>query len=233
MVIATSITKAYLERSKPFFESVVKYWPGKRVCFTIGFTAIIEGWDCIETPLPECKWQPVNRVDYASLQHGEWVKCYKPDDPNEMIMFVDSDMILQREWDLTFPPVNGVWVTQCSYPQLTLMKVVGNLKPKRRADKIFAKYRISLQREFCACLILAKYSTWQRIYHHCYYLYPLLEDFVHHAAWQLLINAAISNNMKAVLLPPFVCNAEWYEGSTMIDGKVDGEIVYFNHTKFN
>ena len=77
-------------------------------------------------------------------------------------------------------------------------------------------------------------------------MYEFLDNFTHHAAWQLLINTAVYNHFKPYLLPPFMVNASWYEGTmaAVIDGKLtiecDGkngtivdEVVYFNHSKFN
>lgn len=233
MLIATSITQSYLERSQPFFKSTVEYAHNvRRICFTIGFDTTIEGWECIETPLPECKWQPTNRESFHTLQHGEWVK-YLSLPADEMVLFIDSDMILQRTLDLDFPLTDKVLVTQCSYPALNLWQVVKNLKCKKRADKFFEKYKCFAQREFCAAFILTSYKSWEVIYNKCYYMYDMLDNFTHHAAWQLLINTAISVNLDVRLLPPFVCNAQWYEGTEMKEGYVGEEQVYFNHTKFN
>lgn len=252
MILSTSITQSYLERSQPFFASAVNYWPGRRICFTIGFTADIEGWETIQVT-PECKWRPKNRQDYYSMQHGEFITYLNDVPHDEMVLFCDSDMILQRPFDLEMPATNRVLVTACSFPQLKLFEVIKNLKCKRRPDKFYKKYSAFIQREFCACWIMAKVSTWRSIYAHCKELYPMLNDFEHHAAWQLLINTAVTNNMQVSLLPEFICNASWYTGTKAYgnplqvedkriafagDGpedmsEVNIETVYFNHTKFN
>lgn len=237
MVICTSITKDYLEKSKPFFESVSKYFWGKKICFCIGFTvAEIKGWEIITVNEVECKWQPRNRPDYASLQHGEFIKHYNFSN-DEMIIFVDSDMILQKRMDLKFPVTDSVLVTRCSYPAKRLFQVVADLKCKKRADKFFNKYKTVAQMEFCAAFLMARASTWQKIYRHSSELYDMLKCFDHHAAWQLLINAAISNNLHVKILPDFICNADWYEGTKAVNDKgvlkIGKEPVYFNHTKFS
>lgn len=245
MILCTSITSNYLERSQPFFTSAVKHWPHRRICFTIGFIATIEGWETIQVQ-PECEWRPKNRSTYYSLQHGEFIKHMRSVNPEEMILFCDSDMILQRPFDLDMPATNKILVTGCSWPQLKLMEVVGNLKPARRADKVIKKWGILVQREFCGCFIIAKAKIWLSIYHRCKELYPLLNEFEHHAAWQLLVNLAIHGTFKMVLLPEHICNASWYEGTRAAGSPlsvdvmsigdqsvVSKEVVYFNHTKFD
>lgn len=249
MIIATSITADYLDRSKPFFESVNKFMPitgkdgepNRRLCFTIGFATTIKGWECIETQYSECTWQPANRTDFHTLQHGEFVR-YLPDDiePDEMLLFCDSDMILQHEFDLTFPSMRGIMVTNCSWPALPLRQVVKNLKGKAGTVR---QYDIKKQyNEFCACFIIATVARWEDIYRASRGLYPLLDAFKHHAAWQLLINLAILRNFRAFLLPPHLCNATWYTGTGMMnDGTIfvergnnmEVEMVYFKHTKFD
>ena len=231
MVICTSITKSYLEKSQPFFQSVNQHYTGRKVCFTIGFNAKIEGWETISV-LPQFNWRPKNREDYYSLQHGEFIQHLNVDD-EEMILFLDSDMILQREWDLEFPPTDAFLVTLCSYPPLKLFEVVKNLGIKGNREGFYDKYKAFLQREFCAFFLIAKAKNWKILFELVKQNIKMLNSFEHHAAWQLLINICITNYMKAIKLPDHICNAEWYEGTEMKDGKVGDEIVYFNHTKFN
>ena len=233
MVIATSITQDYLKQSQPLFDSGVKNWRGRRICFTIGFKEDIEGWETIYVPATECNWKPSNRKDYQSLQHGEWVN-YLNLPLNEMVLFVDSDMELQRPFDLDMPHTDKICVTACSWPQLHLYEVIKNIggDSKKMADG----YKAFIQREFCGCFILTSVKTWLTIYANCKSLYPMLKHFNHHAAWQLLINVAVSG-MRMTMLPEFVCNAVWYNGTKakIMEGNllVEDEKVYFNHTKFN
>jgi len=130
MTICTSITETYLNKCSRFFESVRENFTGKRICFTIGFMAVIEGWETVYVEKCEYDWKPTNRKNYASLQHGEFIKHYDFA-PDEMICFMDADMILQRKWDITFPPTKGVLVTQCSWPRQRLGQVARNLRCKR------------------------------------------------------------------------------------------------------
>lgn len=251
MVIATSITEDYLHKSQPFFDSVKENFEGRRICFTIGFMASIEGWETIRAELPECTWQPQNRKSFYTLQHGEFVK-YLPDDinPDDLILFIDSDMVLQRKWDLQFKSTRGITVTASSFPLQSLMQVVTNLGVKGAKKKKLCKdYNIHKDfKEFCTGFIIATLDSWENIYRHSKKLYPLLDNFRHHAAWQLLINIAVLNNFpKVFLLPDFVVNASWYEGTKAIGNPLSVEVdvsteektafktepVYFNHTKFN
>jgi len=207
MTIATSITADYLERSQPYFQSVALHMPdARRICFTIGFTTTIEGWECVHVPFSEIVWRPMNREGYQSLQHGEFTK-YANFDADEMILFTDSDMVLQRKWDIELPPTDSILVTYSSWPQTPLMEVVKNLAPVRRIDKVLKKWGILVQREFCTCFIGAKASTWERLYKVCTALYGVLDEFEHHAAQQLMINLAVHNYFKShQVLPPFVVN---------------------------
>lgn len=250
MVIATSITRTYLDQSYPFFESVLKFAPDcKRICFTIGFNTTIEGWECIETAIPECEWKPSNRPDYASLQHGEFIKYIPDTEPDEMIMFLDSDMTMQRLWDLSLSSTRAVTVTACSWPQQTLWGVMDNFITHKLRKKIAKQYMIHEKSlEFCACLIIASFDRWESIYRGCRENYQFLENFKHHAAWQLLINVIVLNTSLSVkLAPEHLCNAAWYTGTrakgepleVSVMGRKDdadivtNEIVYFKHTKFN
>lgn len=240
MVIATSITKSYLDRSQPFFESVNKHFTGRKVCFTIGFITTIEGWECIETPLPECKWQPTNRKEYYSLQHGEWIKYIELAD-DEMILFCDSDMVLQRPFDLEFPVTHKIGVTRCVHPAIPLLQVSKNIHCKLSEKQLFTKFKefqhLYRKGEFCACFIVASFASWKLIYKLCKQNYFILNWFTHHAAWQFLINCSLFGTMRGFVLPEYVVNASWYEGMGAVDK--DGvlmyrdEVVYFNHTKFN
>ncbi len=261
MTLATSITASYLDRSKPFFESVAANFEGRRICFTIDFDAVIEGWECIRTALPECTWQPTNREAFYTLQHGEFIK-YLPqpvtvpgqpvtDDigPDEMIIFVDSDMILQRKWDCGIRSTRAVSVTACSWPQQTLWQVMDNIGTHKLRKKLAKEYMIHEKSlEFCACFMIASLDQWENIYHGCKKMYGFLDNFKHHAAWQLLINLVVLNTCPSVkLLPEHIVNATWYMG-TRVKGNpltvvvtgvkddetiVSEEVVYFNHTKFN
>ncbi len=269
MIIATSITESYLAKSMPFFTSVNEHWHDRKICFTIGFTATIEGWECIKTESSECPWRPLNREGYGSLQHGEFIK-YLPQPetvtdrvsdkdiaPDEMILFIDSDMVMQRKWDLFTSSTRAVAVTASSWPQQTLWDVICNLGVTHKKRKALAKdYMIHEKSlEFCTGFILASLDQWENIYHGCKRNYAFLDNFTHHAAWQLLINIVILNTCPSVkLLPEHVVNATWYSGTRATTNKegllsvtmmgtqknesdvseiVSDEVVYFNHTKFN
>lgn len=89
--------------------------------------------------------------------------------------------------------------------------------------------------------MIATVARWEDIYRATRGLYPLLDTFKHHAAWQLLINLAVLRNFRAFLLPPHICNATWYTGTGMMEdgsifvdwgGSMKAEKVYFKHTKF-
>jgi hypothetical protein len=255
MVIATSITESYLERSQPLFKSVVENFSGTRICFTIGFETTIEGWECIKTELPECTWQPDNRKDFYTLQHGEFVKYIPDTEPDEMILFIDSDMIMQREWDITMNSTRAISVTASSWPLNTLMQVVENLGIKGGKKKKLCKlYDIHKDyKEFCTAFIIASFDQWENIYRAIRGMYVFLDNFKHHAAWQLLINLVVLSKFQVVkILPEHICNATWYTGTrakgspltvTMMGTKklhdggtedvVSDEVIYFNHTKFN
>lgn len=230
MTLATSITQSYYEQSKPFFESTNKYFKGKKVCFCIGFRAEITGWETVEVRFNklECLWQPTNRHNYYSLQHGEFIRHYDFSE-DEDILFVDSDMILQREWDLDMNVESACfYVTRCSFPPIALRDVAINL----------GSNLMSVYPEFCACFMLAKASTWHAFYHFIKNDYEaFLSKFNHHAAWQLLINLTAYDWFNVQVLDCKYCTAEWYSGSRAVYEndilRFQNDTVYFNHTKFN
>lgn len=224
MILATSITPAYLEKSKPFFDSVNKYFDGKKICFTIGFKTDIEGWETVEAE-PECKWTPENRKDYGCLQHGEFIKHY-PFLDSDQVLFCDSDMILQREFKTNFK-LEGFIVSDCSFPAQTLQEASENLGKKYSGQG----------KEFCTCWMLATAKDWKELFNKVRANYGFLNDYTHHAAWQLLINRIANKAFNVFRIDPVFCTADWYKGSEAVyeEGilKVKGETVFFNHHKFN
>lgn len=176
--------------------------------------------------------RPKNRDGYYSLQHGEFIQYYQFSDPNEIVLFADADMVLQRRWDLDFNRPNSVMVTRCSWPQLKIVDVAENLHCKNM-DKFFSDYKGLYEPEFCTCFLMTSVASWHKLYGVCKAMYPMLELFDHHAAWQLLINIAAWNTLHVTYLPDYICNAVWYSG-TQAKGNpltVGNDIVYFNHTK--
>lgn len=240
MIIATSITSDYLEKSQPFFDSVNKNFIGKKICFCIGFKAEYEGWEMIYVDIDtlQCKWQPENRKNYYSLQHGEFTRFYKFDD-NDQIMFVDSDMILQRKFESSILLVSKFIVTNSSFPPTKIEDVSVNLNCKLSKEDFINKHQLTINdNEFCAALLIASAKEWDKLFREVRLVYKdFLEDFTHHAAWQLLINIVIIKCHRHEISSPMLQNAEWYSGTEakVIDDVLmwKDEVVYFNHTKFN
>lgn len=242
MIIATSITHDYFSNSLSFFDSVNKHFTGKKICFCIGFHADFEGWEMIYVPEVslECKIPgfPGNRDNYYSLQHGEFVNHYKFE-YDDQIMFIDSDMILQRDFktDLKFP--NKFLVTNSSFPPTRIKDVVNNLGCKIDLDTFLNQYGLTGdEEEFCAALLVASAREWIGLYRKIKIAYKsFLSDFTHHAAWQLFINIMIKEYCDYQVIGPVLQNAEWYSGTEAYvkDDQLmwKDEVVYFNHTKFN
>lgn len=241
MIIATSVTSDYFRKSLPFFDSVNKHFGGKKICFCIDFHAEFEGWEMIyvDSKTINCQWQPTNRENYYSLQHGEFVKYY-PFEVKDLIAFVDSDMILQRdfktkmeEWDSNF------LVTNSSFPPTLLSDAVVNISDdENQVGRFFKNYTITNEKEFCAAFIIGSTNSWSRLYHDVLVSYKdFLSHFNHHAAWQLLINYVIIKHHNYKVIPPLIQNAEWYNcpDTKVVDDVLmwKDEVVYFNHTKFN
>ena len=237
MIIATSITQPYLEKSKPFFESVVKHFNGKRICFCIGFNCEIEGWETVNVPIEslQIKWQPSNRDGYYSLQHGEFTRHYdfKPDD---VIMFCDSDMVLQRYWVglRTYP--STFYLTNSSFPPTYICNVIENIGCTY-PDLIMREYDIDYKEtELCTCFMIADIKSWKLLYKRVKIRKGFLRHFNHHATWQLLISILIKATFNHEVLSPVICCADWYSGTPAkyVGDKltIGGTDVYFNHTKF-
>lgn len=243
MIIATSITSDYFVKSMPFFDSVNRHFKGERICFCIGFHAELEGWKMVYVD-PEgiqCKWKPKNRKGYISLQHGEFYRFYRFND-DDQVLFIDSDMILQREFktDLVFK--DKFLVTRSSFPPTTLDEVgknVGYVGVNNCIRNWTQNQGVNgTDEEFCAALMIASVKEWKKLFHQIRIVYKeFLKDFTHHAAWQLLINICVIKNHEYQVLPPLIQNAEWYSGTEakVVDDVLmwKDEVVYFNHTKFN
>lgn len=240
MIIATSITSDYFVKSMPFFDSVNKHFKGERICFCIGFHAELEGWKMVyvDPESIQCKWKPKNRKGYISLQHGEFHRFYRFND-DDQVLFIDSDMILQRKFETTLEFKNKFLVTRSSFPSTTLEDVCKNLSCKLTPEQWLDKHQLTINdQEFCAAFIIASIKEWTKLFREVRVVYKdFLSDFEHHAAWQLLINVAIMKCHRYEILPPLIQNAEWYSGTEakVVDDILmwKDEVVYFNHTKFN
>ncbi len=238
MILSTSITQSYLEKSLPFFESTVKHFDGKRICFCIGFETEIKGWETVNVHIEslQINWQPVNRKEYYSLQHGEFTRHYNFN-PDDVIMFCDSDMVLQKDWDLKLNIEPGsFFVTNGSFPPTTLRSVISNLGCSNPVE-VATKYSIEIdETEFCACFMIASAESWRLLFNRVKINKSSLNYFTHHAAWQLLINILVKATFKLEILPPTVCCADWYSGTPanyVGDALMVGsKVVYFDHTKF-
>lgn len=239
MIIATSITEEYLLKSKSFFESVNKHFNGRKICFCIGFVWKIEGWEVVYVPKDklQCKWQPKNRLNYYSLQHGEFVNFYNFKDEDE-VLFIDSDMILQRKFESVYNfKETDFYVTDSSFPATILYQAAINIGVKNYKE-FFNQFEIDEEEEFCAAWLLTDIKNWKKLYNIVKLQYEeFLSYFEHHAAWQLFINYVIINYFRYKRLNDIIQNAEWYSGTEANNVNdvlvVRDQIVYFNHTKFN
>ncbi len=240
MTICTSITENYLDKSKPFFESVNQYFQGNKVCFCLGFMATIEGWETIEVPLPlECNWQPKNREEFYTLQHGEFTEYYKFED-EDVILFCDSDMVLQNDFCLPWSVDDNTFlVTDSSFPATNIRDVMKNINCNHPLELTIDYSVATTDKEFCTCFLMANGATWKRLYDMVKLNYRhILNGSTHHAAWQLLINLMVNfYDFNKVTLGDFIVNASWYAGTRAKRKNgllhVGKELVYFNHTKFN
>ena len=248
MIVATSITESYLEKSKPFFESVNKNFKGKKICFCIGFTFNthpwkIDGWELIFVPIEniKCKWQPKNRKDFYTLQYGEFVDYYDFKD-DDQVLFLDSDMILQRPInDLLLTSKGTFFFTDSSFPAAKIKDVIQYPELGFNGDvEGFCKgYNIQDDsREFCVAFMYANIRSWRKLYVIVKSIHEkFLNQFIHHSAWQTLINIIIMNHFPYIRLNPVVCNATWYLGTKAKreNNKLmyQNSEVYFVHTKFN
>lgn len=239
MILATSITKSYLDKSKPFFDSAVKHFHGTRICFCIGFSCEIKGWETVNVPIEslQINWQPYNRNNYHSLQHGEFTRHYIFN-PKEIIIFCDSDMVMQKDfYYYDIDNLSTFCVTDSSFPPTKIYNVIENLKCSY-PDLVMRGYGIGYdETESCACFMIANIESWKLLYKRVYANKSFLKHFRHHAAWQLLISILIKATFDYEVLKPVICCADWYTGSPAkyVGDKlmIDGKEVYFNHTKFN
>jgi hypothetical protein len=212
----------------------------------MGFEAEIEGWEVISVSIEklDCKIEgfPKNREEFLTLQYGEFTKYYDFND-NELVAFIDSDMILQREFTLGFDyGINNKFlVTNSSFPPTKLKDVIKNLGCKIPVESIINRYGITGEEgEFCSGFLVARVGAWKELFNSIKTVLPVFfDDFEHHAAWQLIVNMAIliDDKLDYITLNPIICNADWYSGTKAIkeDGVLmyNGDKVYFNHSKFN
>lgn len=236
MILTTQLTYDYYLKAQPLLQSVKQFWHDRFVLGCIGFTPtdFIGEWFRVEREdIPSYRVDyPKNRPGFVTMQNGDFAKYIDcPDE--EIIICVDADTVMQRrmtegEIKKVNKLINGFMSVSPNNPAQKLCDAIKNISGH---DFKFEGF------EFTSSFLIAqKIVFWKiaNIYNKMFDLLPMITD--HHAGNQWLLSFIFREGECKILDPVFQC-ALWYTGfnTTTENGllKVDGEIVIFNHTKFN
>lgn len=187
-----------------------------------------------------------NRPFYVCAEGGEFLDYFKYD-PEDIIVHIDADMIMQRpffSWELyqiksfKYGQVGGSYH---SYPAYSLLEESEALRPQMEIKGIKKHYPNHWDKPiFCAGLVVATAQTYRDvIYHH--YLHEIdsmIKIFDHHAMGQLLMNYVVYEHGNFVNLGHIFHLASWFTGMNKQTESVGDKLCYrgvpalFNHHKF-
>lgn len=249
MILTTQMTEDYYLKAQSLLQSVKQFWHDRFVLGCIGFTPtnFTGEWFRVEhNDIPSYHpYYPVNRRGFVTMQNGDFAKYIDCAD-DEVIICVDADTIMQREFkkqDFTYInsklKSNVLISVYPNNPPQSIMTVSHNLGCKwQDAANILQPVRYAgYVNEFTTSFMISTKHWYTKLaseYNALFDKLPLLTD--HHAGNQWLFNIVCAAYRTEVMPAKYQC-ASWYTGfdTTVEDGllKVDGEIVIFNHTKFN
>jgi hypothetical protein len=230
-----------------FYNSVCEYG-----AFPFGLLQVVEDTpraDSATLALPSLQVPKAEETRTTMLQHGAFLP-YLPSlvgtvgaDRNEVILFSDADMIMQRPFapaELALFEGLGLWDVAIGLngPRgETLFDEAKLLGPKvhpETLDDLFPGWAELLA--WNTGFVAARRSAWQRLYDMCRALLPIAEAcFEHYAAVQWVMCYAVQKWLKHVELPQTIhCHGCWGMpvGASFDDeGRVlfGGELVAFRH----
>lgn len=241
-IITTQITEDYYEKSKPFFNSVKKYWTGR---FVVGFIDFHPKDYVGEYFLMEKKDiytyrkdYPKNRASFVCPQGGEFIDYLICED-DDVIIELDSDTIMQREITESellemIPKENEIVSVYCANPPLSLYKVTQNLKFTNPEDF----KNLENLNEFTGSILIANKKTFIKLRD---YVISGWDEMIkvngHHAGIQWLISKVSHEHLNIRILNNVYQCGNWYQyfNTTIRNYKLylNDDIVIFNHTQFN
>lgn len=241
-IITAQITENYYEKSKPFIDSIRKYWKHK---FVIGFIDFIPKdyngdyyYMQKKNIYTYSENYPKNRVNFVCPQGGEFIDYLVCSD-DDVIIQLDSDTIMQREMTedellKLIPEKDEIVSVYCAKPEMSLYQITKNLKFSNSEDY---KYLENLY-EFTGSILIANKPTFIRLRD---YVISEWDEMIkvneHHAGIQWVISKVSREHLKVRILDNVYQCGIWYDTfNTYIKNRklyIDNDVVIFNHTQFN
>ena len=245
MTVVVVCDQIYYEKAEALWASLLKYWKGRVCILGINFEPEhkVHGFEYARVPITHLKsfipdW-PKNRNFYVSVEGGDFLD-YFAFDPNEIIIKIDADMILQRPLNdkelQAIHNIQGFGMSLSGSPAQTLREEFWRI-----TDKSMGWVKNNFPGQwgaiplYCCGVIVARYETYKTL--HIKWLahtYLMSQCFSHHAASQWVFNWLVKGNVTD-LGNAFHCGDWFLEMDVEDRGKqlyVDSELVAFNHTKF-
>lgn len=259
MTIVIACDEKYYNKAVEYglFNSLKKNWKDKVCVLCIGFlphNSLYDGFlyaFCGHVGIESYRkdW-PSNREGFVCAEGEDFTKWFNiPDD--ELVIHLDADMVMQREMSsyeklmLQEIEEGEIGMSGSAMPLVSLREEFHKLKPKRGYEKVNQDFvgKLGYKHIYCSGLIVAKMKTYReisKIYNESFD--NLINSFDHHAAGQWLFSYIAQTHFKVFNLGFTIHNALWFmdteaeesQSEEQLDQlKCKGEVVLFNHTKFN
>lgn len=255
MTIVICLDINYYPRTKILFDSLKKNWTGRVCVLCIDFAAPDQDHKYYGFEFVSCKLEklpsyrhgwPANRDFYVCCEGGDFLDYFKFED-SEMILQLDADMIMQRQFDDWDPYIikliqnrpgkAAIGMSPAFNPTPTLREEFHRLRPKKSYGKVNIDFpgRWGEMPLYCCGVIVCRADTYKKISQ----LYladidKMIDCFDHHAAGQWLFNYHCKD-FDIINLGNTFHNAFWFIDTDVEDGEQlthKGNVVLFNHTKF-
>lgn len=248
--IVVACDEAYYKKAEILFNSLdnnAKHCRKQILC--IGFETKRKGYETATVKIEDLKSYrkgfPNNRPFYICAEGGEFLDYFDYDD-NDIIIHIDADMVMQREFNDYEKEIidniehEEIYATLTSKPSTSLREEFWRLKPKvgyTTAKKYYKDVNWSTP-IFCAGLIMCTAKTYRNVIYKNYLseVNSMIEIFDHHAAGQWLMNYVCNKyGITLIINQSFHCGSWFLDIDTEINNNklyVNNEEILFNHTKF-
>jgi hypothetical protein len=238
IILATSTDENYMPRTVVYLDSLNQHSQVENVCLCLDFEPD-SPWKYVEMKMLDTLdlHQPLNN---QCIQHGEFLFGLPYAANDDVILFTDADLRMQRPFnDEELDTLRGlktgqVFVGYNAGPQDRLGDEAHRLGLKVPLETLAEWWDLDLPCFNWGC-VAATRATWEAICEIYVENWPIIDAQLHHVAkQQWLLSAITGNYFDHVEMPTSFHVHRHYgtpAGCEMIDGKVysNGELALFSH----
>lgn len=204
--LVCSATEDYMDRIKPYLQTVNAFSRAENVLVTVDFKPTREYF----ADLPDIKWVSISAEQNRgapegthSIQHGSFVQLVAGED-DDVLIYTDGDIIMQRQMTqaeqgfLEYLPADMVCISWNSGPDEKLIHEALRLSPTTGPTGLVEAWGEMIEMEPCFNIgvMAARASTWRRIYERYMELWPKACETFHHRARQQWLVCYVMAELK-------------------------------------